>query len=71
MRLGIKDLPYVVGYWDEVRFKEFRVRGTGFYTQNIRLMTEETVSTIHLLPYNPIIWQNNHLRNMLILSSDL
>ena len=27
-----KESPYVVGYWDEVRFNEFGVRGTGFYT---------------------------------------
>jgi len=27
-----KESPYVVGYWDEVEFNEFRVRGTGFYT---------------------------------------
>ncbi len=26
-----KESPYVVGYGDEIRFNEFRVRVTGFY----------------------------------------
>ena len=30
-RVRNKESPYVVGYWDEVRFNELGMRRTGFY----------------------------------------
>ena len=33
-----KESPDVIGYWDKMRFEEFRVRGTGFYA-----ITESTL----------------------------
>ena len=57
MRYGIwgdKESPDIVSYWDDVGFNELGVGRTGFYTIFEFLITEKTVSTIHLLPYTII-----------------
>ena len=44
-----KESPNVIGYWDKVRFEEFRVRGTGLidyriYALLLRILFQLSIS---------------------------